>query len=129
MRVTIRSAMRSLEEGNALSPIAREQWINVPTVFIVAGSESQQPQGEKLAQALKEKGINVQGVDVIAAAKDSKLKAPPNLEIRYSKAADQESFLTGLAEMVKKFTGEEPKLVDLSTGRDPPTYEIWLSQH
>ena len=96
VRVTIRSAMRSLEEGNALSPIAREQWINVPAVFIVAGSESQQPQGEKPAQVLKEKGINVQGVDVIAAAKDSKLKARPNLEIRNSEAADQKSFLTGL---------------------------------
>ena len=40
--------------------------------------------------------MNVQGVDVIAAAKDSKLKARPNLEIRYSEAADQKSFLTGL---------------------------------
>jgi hypothetical protein len=129
VRVTIRSAMRSLEEGNSLSLPSGQQWINLPTVFIVTANEYQQAQGEKLAQVLKEKGINVQGVDVIAAAKDPKLKAPPNLEIRYSKAADQESFLTGLAEMVKKFTGEEPKLVDLSAGRDPPTYEIWLSQH
>jgi hypothetical protein len=76
---------------------------------------------------LKEKGINVQGVDVIPA-KDPKLKAPLNLEIRYSKAANEESFLTGLAATVKKFTGEEPKLVDLSTDRDLATYEIWLSR-
>jgi hypothetical protein len=106
VRVTIRSAMRSLEEGNSLSLPPGQQWINLPTVFIVTANESQQAQGEKLAQVLKEKGINVQGVDVLAAAKDSKLKAPSNLEIRYSKAADQQSFLTGLAEMVKKLTGE-----------------------
>jgi hypothetical protein len=129
VRVTIRTAARSLEEGNSFLTLAGEQWIDLRTVFIVAGSESQQPQGERLAQALKEKGINVQGVDVIAAAEDPKLRAPLNLEIRYSKTADQESFLTGLAEMIKNFTGEEPKLVDLSTGQDPPTYEIWLSQH
>jgi hypothetical protein len=33
-----------------------------------------------------------------------------------------------MAEKVKKFTGEEPKLVDVSTDYDPGTYEIWLSK-
>lgn len=94
----------------------------------MAADESQQTQGEKLAQELKEKGIHVQGVDVIRA-KDHKLKAPLNLEIRYSKAVNGESFLTGLAATVKKFTGEEAKLLDLSNDRDLATYEIWLSKH
>jgi len=129
LRVIARSAVRSLDERNSLPRPADEPRIHLPPVFIVAADESQQMQGEKLAQVLKEKGINVQGVDVIAAAKDSKLKAPTNLEIRYSKAASEELFLTGLAETVKKFIGEEPKLVDLSTDRDLATYEIWLSKH
>jgi hypothetical protein len=70
----------------------------------------------------------VQGVDVIPA-KNPKLKAPLNLEIRHSKAGNEESFLTGLAATIKNFIGEKPKLVDLSTDRDPATYEIWLSKH
>ena len=78
VRVTIRTAARSLEEGNSFPTLIDGQRIDVRTVFIVAGSESQQPQGERLAQSLKEKGINVQGVDVIAAGEDSKLRAPPN---------------------------------------------------
>jgi hypothetical protein len=127
LRVIARSAIRSLDEGNPLPRPADEQRKELAPVFIVAADESQQTQGEKLAQMLKEKGINVQGVDVIPA-KDPKLKAPLNLEIRYSKAANEESFLTGLAATVKKFTGEEPKLVDLSTDRDLATYEIWLSR-
>jgi hypothetical protein len=129
LRVIARSAIRSLVEGISLPRPAGEREIDLPPVFIVAANESQQPQGEKLAQALKEKGINVQGVDIIAAAKDPKLQPPRNLEIRYSKVANEESFLSGLAETVKKFTGEEPKLVDLSTDRDLSTYEIWLSKH
>jgi hypothetical protein len=129
LRVIARSTIRSLDEGNSLPRLADEQLKELPPVFIVAADESQQTQGEKLAQLLKEKGINVQGVDVIAAAKDSKLKAPQNLEIRYSKAGSKESFLTGLAETVKKFTNEEPRLVDLSTDVEAPAYEIWLSKH
>jgi zinc-ribbon domain len=128
LRVIARSAIRSLDEGNPLPRPADEQRKELAPVFIVAADESQQTQGEKLAQMLKEQGINVQGVDVIPA-KDPKLKAPLNLEIRYSKAINEESFLTGLAAAVKKFTGEEPKLVDLSTDRDLATYEIWLSKH
>ena len=34
--------------------------------------------------------------------------------------------LSGLAEKVKRFTGEEPKLVDDSTNGNPAMYEIWL---
>jgi len=37
--------------------------------------------------------------------------------------------LTGLAATVKKFTGEEPKLVDLSTDVEATEYEVWLSKH
>jgi hypothetical protein len=126
LRVIARSALQSLA-GNSPTRPAGEQSIDLPPVFIVAASESQQTQGEELARVLKEKGINVQGVDVIAAAKDSKLKPPLNLEIRYSKLGNEDSFLAGLAETVKKFTGEEPKLVVLSADRDSPTYEVWLS--
>jgi hypothetical protein len=128
LRVLARSAIRSLDEGNLLPRLADEQRKELAPVFIVAADESQQTQGEKLAQVLKDKGINVQGVDVIPA-KDPKLKAPLNLEIRYSKAANEKPFLTSLAATVKKFTGEEPKLVDLSTGVEAPAYEIWLSRH
>jgi zinc-ribbon domain len=128
LRVIARSAIRSLNEGNSLPRPADEQRKELAPVFIVAADESQQTQGEKLARELKEKGINVQGVDVIPA-KNPKLKAPLNLEIRYSKAANEESFLTGLAATIKNFIGEKPKLVDLSTDRDPATYEIWLSKH
>jgi hypothetical protein len=92
LRVIARSTIRSLDEGNSLPRLADEQLKELPPVFIVAADESQQTQGEKLAQLLKEKGINVQGVDVIAAAKDSKLKAPQNLEIRYSKAGIKSRF-------------------------------------
>jgi hypothetical protein len=94
----------------------------------VAADESQQRQGESLAQALRENGINALGVDVISTAKDAKMIAPENLEIRFSKVANEESFLNGLAEKVKRFTGEEPKLVDVSTDHDPGTYEIWFSK-
>jgi hypothetical protein len=129
LRVIARSTIRSLDEENSLPRLADEQLKELSPVFIVAADESQQTQGEKLAQVLKEKGINLQGVDVMAAAKDSKLKAPQNLEIRYSKAGSKESFLTGLAETVKKFTNEEPRLVDLSNDVEAPAYEIWLSKH
>ena len=85
-------------------------------------------QGEKLAQSLKENGIDAQGVDVISSAKDDKSNAPEDLEIRFSKGASEESYLTELTDMVKKFTGQEPKLVDVSTDLDPGTYEIWFTK-
>ena len=128
LRLTARSAIQSLNEGNSLPPVADEQRKGIPPVFIVVADESQQMQGEKLAQSLRENGINAQGVDVISTAKDAKLIAPETLEIRFSKSVNDESILTGLAEKVKRFTGEEPKLVDDSTDHDPGTYEIWLSK-
>jgi hypothetical protein len=47
----------------------------------------------------------------------------------YSKGANEAPYLAGLVEVVKKFTGQEPKLVDVSTGLDPRTYEVWFSKH
>ena len=128
LRVIARSAMKSLNEGNSFPRSADEKQKGIPPVFIVAADESQRMHGEKLAQSLKENGIDAQGVDVISSAKDAKLNAPEDLEIRFSKGANEESFLSGLAEKVKRFTGEEPKLVDVSTDHDPGTYEIWLSK-
>jgi hypothetical protein len=48
------------------------------------------------------------------------------LEIRFSKRGSDEAVLSRLAEKVKRFTGEEPKLVDDSTNGNPAMYEIWL---
>ena len=45
----------------------------IPPVFIVAADESQRMHGEKLAQTLKENGIDAQGVDIINSAKDAKI--------------------------------------------------------
>ena len=68
--------------------------------------------------------------DVISNAKEAKLIAPENLEIRFSKGANEESFLTRLTETVKKLKGEEPHLVGVSnpSDLDPGTYEIWFSR-
>jgi hypothetical protein len=128
LRVITRSAIKSLKEGNPLPPLADERRKGTPPIFIVAADESQQMESEKLAQALRENGINAQGIDVVSTAKEAKLIAPETLEIRFLKGANQESFLNGLAEKVKRFTGEEPRLVDVSTDHDPGTYEIWFSK-
>jgi hypothetical protein len=128
LRVTARSAMKALNEGNSFPRSADEKQKGIPPVFIVAADESQRMHGEKLAQSLKENGIDAQGVDVINSAKDATLNALEDLEIRFSKGANEESFLSGLTEKVKRLTGEEPKLVDVSTDHDPGTYEIWLSK-
>ena len=128
LRVITRSAIQSLNEGNSFPRSADEQRKGIPPVFIVVADESQRMHGEKLAQSLKENGIDAQGVDVISAAKDAKLDAPEDLEIRFSKGANEESFLSVLVEKVKRFTGEEPKLVDVSTDSDPGTCEIWFSK-
>ena len=79
---------------------------------------------------LRRKESTIQGVDVKSNAKEAKLIAPENLEIRFSKGANEEPFLSGLAETVKRFTGEQPKLVSVSSPNDldPGTYEIWLSK-
>ena len=84
--------------------------------------------GEKLAHVLEEKGITVHGVNVKSNAKEAKLITPENLEIRFSKGANEEPFLSGLAETVKRFTGEQPKLVSVSNSSDldPGNYEIWF---
>jgi hypothetical protein len=129
LRVIARSAIQSLNGGNSLPRPTDEQRKGMPLVFIVAADESQEKEGEKLAQGLRENGINAQGVDIISNAKDAQLIAPETLEIRFSKDANDESALTGLAEKVKRFTGKEPKLVDVSTDHDPGTYEIWFSKH
>ena len=85
-------------------------------------------EGEKLAQDLMENGISVQGVDVLASAKETQLTAPEALKIRFSKAVRGESALTGLADKIRNFTGKEPKLVDASAGHGPGTCEIWFSK-
>jgi rRNA maturation protein Nop10 len=128
LRVIAESALTSLNAGNSLSSTADEGRKAIPPVFIVAADESQQMRGQKLAQALEENGITIHGVDVLSKAKEAKLIAPEKLEIRFSKGVSEDSFLTGLAETVKKFTGEEPNLVGVSnpTDFDPGNYEIWF---
>jgi len=128
LRVIARSAVQSLNAGNSVPHSATEQRKGVPPVFIVAADESQQREGEKLAQALRESGINAQGVDVVGATEDAKLLAPESLEIRFSEGTNDESVLTGLADKVRRFTGKEPKLVGVSADHDPGTYEIWFSK-
>jgi hypothetical protein len=129
LRVITRSAIQSLNEGSSFPRSADEKAKGVPPVFIVAADESQRMRGEKLAQSLKENGIDAQGIDVISSAKAAKINVAEDLQIRFSKGANEGSFLSGLAEKVKRFAGEEPKLVDVSTDHDPGTYEIWLSKH
>ena len=128
LRVIARSAVQSLNAGNPVPRSATEQRKGVPPVFIVAADESQQREGEKLAEALRESGINAQGVDVVGATEDAKLIAPESLEIRFSEGTNDESVLTGLADKVRRFTGQEPKLVGVSADHDPGTYEIWFSK-
>ena len=128
LRVIARSAVQSLNAGNPVPHSATEQRKGVPPVFIVVADESQQREGEKLAQALRESGSNAQGVDVVGATEDAKLIAPESLEIRFSEGTNDESVLTGLADKVRRFTGQEPKLVGVSADHDPGTYEIWFSK-
>jgi hypothetical protein len=126
LRVIARSAVQSLNAGNSVPHSATEQRKGVPPVFIVAADESQQREGEKLAQALRESGINAQGVDVVGA--NAKLIAPESLEVRFSEGTNDEPVLTGLADKVRRFTGKEPKLVGVLADHDPGTYEIWCSK-
>ena len=131
LRVIAESAIQSLNAGKPLPGRADEGQKRIPPIFIVAADDSQLMLGEKLAQALEEKGITVQGVDVKSNAKEAKLTTPENLEIRFSKNANEEPFLSGLAETVKRFTGEQPKLISVSNSNDldPGNYEIWLPKH
>ena len=123
LRLTARLAIQSLNEGHSLPPVADGQHKGISPVLIVA---PEQMQGEGLAQLLRENGIDTQGVDVISAAKDAKLVAPEMLEIRFSKRVGDEAVLTGLAEKVKRLTGEEPKLVDDATNGDPGSTRFGL---
>jgi hypothetical protein len=128
LRVITRSAIQSLSGDISLSRSVDEQRTGMPLAFIVVADESQQMEGEKLSQELRENGISAQGIDVISTGKDAQLMAPETLEIRFSKGANDESILTGLAEKVTRFTGKKPKLVDVSADHDPGTYEIWFSK-
>ena len=128
LRVISRSAIQSLNGGTSLPRLAGEQRKGIPVVFIVVADESQQMEGDKLAQELRENGISAQGVDIISTGEDAQLIAPEAMEIRFFKGADEESVLTGLADKVKRFTSKEPKLVDVSADQDPGTYEIWFSK-
>ena len=128
LRVVANSAIQSLNGGSSSPHPADKQRKGMPLVFIVAADESQQMEGEKLAQELRENGISVQGVDVLTPAKEAQLSAPQTLEIRFSKAAKGASALTGLADKIKSFTGKEPKLVDASGNHDPGTCDIWFSK-
>jgi hypothetical protein len=128
LRVITRSAMQSLSGDTSLSRSVDEQRTGAPLAFIVVADESQQMEGEKLAQELRENGISAQGIDVISTGKDAQLMAPETLEIRFSKGANDESILTGLAEKVTRFTGKKPKFVDVSADHDPGTYEICFSK-
>jgi hypothetical protein len=131
LRVIARSAIQSLSAGSPLPHRGDERSKRMASVFIVAADDSQQLVSEKLAQALEEKGISVAGVDLRSDATEAKLIPPHNLETRFSKGANEEPFLNGLAETVSKFIGEEPKLVSVSNPNnlDPGKYEIWFSKH
>ncbi|MGA9576831.1 MAG: hypothetical protein WBL40_19750 [Terrimicrobiaceae bacterium] len=131
LRVIARSALQSLNAGNSLASPVNQGQKGTPPVFIVVADESQRMRGEKLAQALEEKGITTRGVDVVTNTKEAKLIAPENLEIRSSKGATEEPFFAGLVETVKKSMGAEPTLVGVSNPADldPGTYEIWFSKH
>ena len=128
LRVISRSAIQSLNGRTSLPRLAGEQRKGMPVVYIVAADESQQMEGEKLAQELRENGISAQGVDIISTAKDAQLIAPEDMEIRFFKGANEESVLMGLVDKVKRFTSKEPKLVDVSADQDPGTCEIWFSK-
>jgi hypothetical protein len=127
LRVIARSAMQSLDAGNRLPYPPNEGRESLPPVFVVAEDEEQQTSAQELARALQEGGIRIEGVDVINTARDAKLNSPENLEIRFPKGANDQPFVTSMAEAVKKSTGKEPKLVSDSTHLDPGTYEVWLS--
>ena len=76
LRVIANSAIQSLNGESSSPHPAGEQRKGVPFVFIVAADDSQQMEGEKLAQGLRENGISLQGVDVLTSAKEAQLTAP-----------------------------------------------------
>ena len=131
LRVIAGSTLESLRAGDSFPRAVDEDRKGNPPVFIVAEDESQSLRGEQLAQALEEKGITVQRVDFLSAAKPAKLTSPEKLEIRSAEGANQDEFLIGLSETVKRFTGQDPELMAVSNPNDldPGTYEIWLPKH
>ena len=129
LRVVARSAKQAIDSGSQLPPPPNEGQDGLPPILVVAEDESQQTSAQRLARALEEDGIHVQGVDVISTAKEAKLNSPEKLEIRFSKSANGQPFLASMTDAVRKSTGQEPKIVSDSTAVDPGSYEIWLSSH
>jgi hypothetical protein len=130
VRIIARSALRSLDAGSRLPVESNRKGNNGSArVFVVAEDEEQQASADGLVRALEEGGINVQGVDVIGVARETKLSSPKSLEIRFANRAHENPLLTSLAEAVRRSTGEEPKIVSDATGLDPGTCEIWLASH
>ena len=72
VRITARSAMRSLDAGTDLpeEPAGNGQNRSAP-VFVVAADKEQQASVDGLVQKLKESGISVQGVDVLSVAREA----------------------------------------------------------
>ncbi len=130
VRITARSAIRSLDAGTRLSEetSGKGQKRSAP-VFVVAEDAEQQASVDGLVQKLQESGISVQGVDVLSVAREAKLSSPANLEIRFAPGTQETSTLASMKEAVRKSTGQEPKLVSDATGLDPGTCEIWLAGH
>jgi hypothetical protein len=55
------------------------------------------------------------------------LNTPEDLEIRFSKGANESRF-ERVDREGQEITGEVPKLVDDPTNGDPGLYEIWLAK-
>jgi hypothetical protein len=130
VRITARSAIRSLDAGTRLSEetSGKGQKRSAP-VFVVAEDAEQQASVDGLVQKLQESGISVQGVDVLSVAREAKLSSPANLEIRFAPGTQETPTLASMKEAVRKSTGQEPKLVSDATGLDPGTCEIRLAGH
>ena len=130
VRITARSAIRSLDAGTRLSEDTSGKGHNRSApVFVVAEDAEQQASIDGLVQQLQDSGISVQGVDVLSVAREAKLSSPANLEIRFAPGTQETPTLTSIQEVVRKSTGQDPKLVSDATGLDPGTCEIWLAGH
>jgi hypothetical protein len=98
--------------------------------LIVAANESQLVRGTQLVRLLDDKRNQGSGVDVLSDAKQTKLISPDKLEIRSAKGGNGDTFLIGLTEAVKRFTGPRSRIGCGFTPNvlDSGTYEIWFSQ-
>ena len=130
VRIAARSALRSLDTGSRLleTPADKQRNGSAP-VFVVVEDEDQQASADRLVRSLKEDGINVQGVDVISAARAAKLSSPEKVEIRFANLAKEDPLVGSIAQVIRKSTGAEPRVVSDATGLDPGTCEIWLASH